>query len=141
MSLDVPNTICCILHVLCADLCISYVQIYACVMCIAVQTGSMRFAGPALLALCPYRVRRYIYIHMFCGCLFGVWRFVPLGVPLEMRRRPIYIYIYTYVYICTDAVRTQSEQSEPSEAQRARLDCISHNTCKNLYVIHAKACT
>ena len=57
MSQDVPNTICCILHALFADLCMSYVQTYECVMCIAVQTGSLRFAGLALLALRPYSAR------------------------------------------------------------------------------------
>ncbi len=82
MSQDVPNTIFCILHVLCADLCMSDVQIYACVMCIAVQTGSLRFAGLALLALRPYsaciashriasyrilcrRVRYILYIYIY----------------------------------------------------------------------------
>ena len=51
MSQDVPNTIFCILHVLCADLCMPHVQIYVCVMCIAVQTGSLRFAGLASPAI------------------------------------------------------------------------------------------
>ena len=42
----------------------SYVQIYACVMCVAVQTGSLHFAGLALLDLRPYSVRTYIYIYI-----------------------------------------------------------------------------
>ena len=68
----------------------------------------------------------------------------------------IYIYIYIYMYVygnvseslwpetvpgtdrgngCTDAVRTQSEQSEPDS------NSIAHNTCINLQITHAKICT
>ena len=43
----------------------SYVQIYACVMCIAVQTGSLRFAGLALLALRAYGVCTHRYDNMY----------------------------------------------------------------------------
>ena len=61
-----------ILHVLCADLCMSYVQIYACVMCIAVQTGS----GLALLALRPFA-----HIHILALTPSNNWMgFVDPGV-------------------------------------------------------------
>ena len=59
------------LHVLCADLCMSYVQIYACVMCSAVQTVSLCFAGLALLTLRPYGVRTYLYIYIWRRLILG----------------------------------------------------------------------
>ena len=39
------------------------------------------------------------------------------------------------------AVRTQSERSEPGEAQQARLDCNSHTTRKNLHIRHENVYT
>ena len=39
------------------------------------------------------------------------------------------------------AVRTQGERSEPHDAQRARLDCNSHNLLKNLHTRYANIYT
>ena len=49
-------------YVLCVHVFMSYVYVLACIMWIAVQTGSLRFAGLASLAL---RIYIYIYIYIY----------------------------------------------------------------------------
>ena len=65
----------------------------------------------------------YIYIYMYMSTYIYIYIYIYVD-----------IYIYIYINICTDAAWTQSEQSEPGEAQQARLDCNAHNTCINLHI-------